>query len=79
MRRASVAVTALPAIDPNVPPTPMKPNSRFAWLPRNTSAMKHQKSDVTNRLNMLVQTKNARPVQRSTADPSCPLPSRKSA
>ena len=73
------AVTALPATEPSVPPTPMKPNNRLACSLLNTSAMKHQNSDVTNRLNMLVHTKNARPVQRSVAELSWPPPERNTA
>jgi hypothetical protein len=55
-RSASTAVTPDPVIDPSVPPTPMKPNSRFACSLRKTSAMKHQKTDVMKRLKTLVQT-----------------------
>ena len=70
MRGASVAVTVDPAIEPSVPPTPMKPNRRFAWSLRKTSAMKHQKIDVPKKASTLVHTKKARPVQMSVADPS---------
>ena len=67
---ASAAVAADPMIEPSVPPTPMNPNSRLACSLRNTSAMRHQKIDVLNSANTVVQTKNARPIQTSTVDPS---------
>jgi hypothetical protein len=54
-RGASDAVTTDPHTEPNVPPTPMKPNNRFACSLRNTSAMKDQNTDVMNRLKTLVQ------------------------
>ena len=69
-RGARSAVAPEPTIEPTVPPTPMKPKSRFACSLRKTSAMNDQKIETTNMLNTLVQTKKARPVQRSTTDPS---------
>ena len=54
-RCARTAVTAEPVIEPRVPPTPMKPKSRFACSLRNTSAIRHQNTDVMNKLKTLVQ------------------------
>src|SRR5690348_11865291 len=70
IRGANDAVTADPMIDPNVPPTPMNPNIRFACSLRKLSAIRHQKIDVLNSAKTVIQTKNARPVQMSTVDPS---------
>ena len=70
MRVASAAAVAEPAIEPSVPPTPMKPNIRFACSLLNVSAIRHQKIDVLNSANTVVHTKNVRDVQTSTDDPS---------
>jgi hypothetical protein len=67
---AKAAVAADPEIEPSVPPTPMKPNSRFASSLRNVSAIKHQKIDVLNSAKTVVQMKKARPAHTSTLDPS---------
>jgi hypothetical protein len=61
-RSTSSAVAAEPASEPRVPPTPMNANSRFACPLRKVSAITDQKTDTTNMLNTLVQTKKARPV-----------------
>ena len=70
MRVASAAVVADPMIEPSVPPTPMKPNRRLACSLLNVSAIRHQKIDVLNSANTVVHTKNARPIQTSTVEPS---------
>ena len=56
---ASHAVSPGPTIAPRLPPAEMKPKSRRAASVANTSAMKLQNTDTTNRLNTLTQTKNA--------------------
>jgi hypothetical protein len=57
----SSAVIAEPLIEPSVPPTAMKPKSRFACPLRKVSAMNCQNTDSTNRLKTLVQMKKPRP------------------
>src|SRR5215467_1313611 len=70
MRLASDAVAAEPMIEPSVPPTPMKPNSRLPWSLLNESAIKHQKIEVLKSAKTDSQTKNTRPIQTSVVDPS---------
>src|SRR5215813_177413 len=70
IRLASDAVAAEPMIEPSVPPTPMKPNSRLPWSLLNESAIKHQKIEVLKSAKTDSQTKNTRPIQTSVVDPS---------
>ena len=49
------------------PPAAIGPNSRFASSPRNTSAMKLQKTDTTKKLNTDSQTKKALAVAAEAA------------
>src|SRR5213594_3150236 len=64
---ASKAVSVGPASAPQLPPAERKPNRRAACSGRNKSTMRLQKSDTTNRLKTLTQTKNA----RATAGGAC--------
>ena len=68
--RASSAVAAEPEIEPSVPPTPMKPKSRFACPLRKPSAITDQNTDVTNTAYMLVHAKKRRPVHASPGEPA---------
>ena len=51
-------VNSGPMMAPALPPAAIGPNSRLASSPRKTSAMKLQKTDTTNMLKTLSQTKN---------------------
>ena len=57
---ARKAVSVGPASAPQLPPAERKPNRRADCSGRNKSAMRLQKSDTTNRLKTLTQTKKAR-------------------
>src|ERR1043166_367747 len=50
IRGANAAVAAEPAIEPSVPPTPMKPNIRLACSLRNASAIRHRSEEDTAEL-----------------------------
>jgi hypothetical protein len=60
---ASHCVSNGPMIAPALPPAAMGPNRRRASSPRKMSAMKLQKTDTTNMLNTLSQTKNVAAVR----------------
>src|SRR5438093_4759199 len=64
---ASSAVSVGPASTPQLPPADTKPKRRSACSGRNKSSMRLQKSDTTNKLKTLTQTKNA----RATAGGAC--------
>src|SRR3977135_1980770 len=57
---ASKAVSVGPASAPQLPPADTNPNRRCACCGRNRSTIRLQKSDTTNRLKTLTQTKKAR-------------------
>src|SRR2546422_597631 len=67
---ASKAVSVGPASAPQLPPAERKPNRRAACSGRNKSTMRLQKSDTTNRLKTLTQTKKARATAGAATPPA---------
>src|SRR6266446_1501597 len=67
---ASKAVSVGPASAPQLPPAERKPNRRAACSGRNKSTMRLQKSDTTNRLKTLTQTKKARATAGGATPPA---------
>ena len=71
------AVIEEPTIPPRVPPTPMRPKSRRLWRSRKMSVMNDQKTETTNRLKTLIQTKKVRPTHTEAAPSATTLSSTK--